>query len=338
MSLELREIGFRLAAAGGWDHFAMAAGGSMEASLGWIGGWQMRHFGKARLFELAAGGVKIGQCAVLSTRAGHDLRDGVLLAPGAAELWLAAMATVLGKIGPGAYRLGSKWRLAAPATTALAALPGVTIADESAFVVQTVDFSRWPDWASYWADVSANVRRNVARGERLAELKVAVSEGQGALLRLPAVLRGSLATHNRKALDGSGWRLAAHVAGEIIACRDHLVVAAARLGGNAVSGKASIAFGRHSHYLGGGGSRGSGRGGDSRGDAGAGWLVMRALLQLAQARGPGAQFIMGPFEAARHDEALGGGLLRSRRACRVSDVPAAITRFSFAQGRASVGH
>jgi hypothetical protein len=325
MTVVLREIGQREAALD-WDSFAIAAGGSMESSLGWISGWQMRHFGRVRLFELANGGKKIGQCAVLSTRRGHDLRDGLLLAPGSEALWPETMLAVLGKVGPGRYRVGSKWRLAPPATAALAVLPGVTIADETAFAVQTVDFSRWPDWQNYWADVSANVRRNVARGERQEGLRVVVSEGQRALLGLPTVLRGSLATHSRKALDGSGWRLAAHVAGEVIACRDHLVVAAARQGKGAVSGKASIAFGCHSHYLGGGGQR----------DAGAGWLVMRALLQQAQARGPGAQFIMGPFEAARHDEALGGGLLRSRRACRVSDVPAAITRFSFIQGRASL--
>ncbi len=299
----------------------------MESSLGWLGGWQLRHFGRARLFEISAGGVKIGQCAALSTRTGQDLRDGVLLAPGAEMLWPAAMTAVLGKIGPGLYRLGSKWRLAPPVTAKRAALPGITITDETAFVVQTVDFSRWPDWQGYWAAVSSNVRRNVARSEGQIGLRVAVSEGQGALLRLPTVLRGSLATQDRKALDGSGWRLAAHVAGEVIACRDHLVVAAARQGGDAVSGKASIAFGRHSHYLGGGGRR----------DSGAGWLVMRALLQQAQARVPGAQFIMGPFEAARHDELSGGGLLRSRRACRETDVPAAITRFFFAKGRATVG-
>lgn len=298
----------------------------MESSLGWISGWQWRHFGRARLFALMACGMKIGQCAVLSTRRGHDLRDGLLLIPDAAALWPEAMTAVLGAIGPGRYCWGSKWRLAPPATAALMALPGVTIADETTFVVQTVDFSRWPDWQSYWADVSANVRRNVARGERQAGLRLAVSEGQGALLRLSTVLRGSLATHSRKALAGGGWRLAAHVAGEAIACRDHLVVAAAQQSMGAVSGKASIAFGRHSHYLGGGSQR----------DAGSGWLVMRALLQQAQARGPGAQFIMGPFEAARHDEALGGGLLRSRRACRVTDVPAAITRFSFAGRRATL--
>jgi hypothetical protein len=132
-------------------------------------------------------------------------------------------------------------RLAPPATTGLAALSGVTNADENAFVVQSEDFSRRPDWQSFWTDVSANVRRNVARGEGQAGLCVTVSEGPG------------------------------------------------------------------------------------------------ALSQQAQARGPGAQFIMGPFEAARHDEALGGGLLRSRRACRVIDVSAAITRFSFAGRRANLG-
>lgn len=322
MTPELREIPIGTAAAAGWDEFAMAAGGSMESSLGWLRGWQLRHFSRARLFEIGAGGVRLGQCAVLTTREGHDLRDGVLMAPGAEALWSAAMAVILARIGAGRFRLGSKWRLAPPATAVVAALPGVTIVDETSFVVQTVDFSRWPDWQSYWADVSTNVRRNVARGERQAKLQVAVNSGQGALLQLPMVFRRSLATHNRKALDGSGWRIAAHVAGEVIACRDHLVVATARLGRRPVSGKASIAFGRHVHYLGGGSS------GDS-GGSGAGWLVMRALLQQAQSRGPGAQFIMGPFEAARHDEDQGGGLLRSRRACRVSDIPAAQTVFRY---------
>jgi hypothetical protein len=322
MTPELREIPISAAAASGWDEFAIAAGGSMESSLAWLRGWQLRHFGRARLLEIGVGGVKLGQCAVLTTRDGHDLRDGLLLAPGAGALWSAAMAAILAHIGAGQFQLGSKWRLAPPATAALAALPGVAIAEETPFVVQTVDFSRWPDWQSYWADVSTNVRRNVARGERQAELKVAVSKGQGALLQLPMVFRRSLSTHNRKALDGSGWRIAAHVAGEVIACRDHLVVATARQGRQRVSGKASIVFGRHVHYLGGGSS------GDS-GGSGAGWLVMRALLQQAQSRGPGAQFIMGPFEAARHDEAQGGGLLRSRRACRVSDMPVARTVFRY---------
>jgi hypothetical protein len=322
VTLELREISMRSAAVSGWDEFAMTARGSMESSLAWLRGWQLRHLGRARLFEIGVGGKRLGQCAILTNRDGHDLRDGVLLAPGAEALWSPAMAAILDRVGPGHYRVGSKWRLVPPATMALAALPGVAIARETPFVIQSVDFSRWPDWQGYWTQVSANVRRNVARAERQAKLQLALSKGKGALVHLPMVFRRSLATHDRKALDGSGWRVAAHVAGEIIACREHLVIASARIGRQPVSGKAGIAFGRHVHYLGGGST------GDI-GGTGAGWLVMRALLQQTHARGPDAQFIMGPFDAARHDEDQGGGLLRSRRACRVSDLPAALTAFRY---------
>lgn len=318
MMLTIREV--TRSTVTGWDEFAKATGASMEVSRGWLDGWRLRHLGRVRLFEVVAGDTKVGQCAVLGNGGNHDLRDGLMLDKQAHSLWPQAMAVLLSRLGPGQYRLGSKWSPASPADAALADVPGVTIASQKGFIVQAVDFSRWPDWESYWQGVSSNVRRNVAKGYRDSEHLVDLSHGRPALRRLPLVLRGNLAAHRRKSLGRLGWRVTAHMAGEGLACRDHLVVAALQSGQQPITCRASIAFGRRVHYLGGGGSS----------DAGAGWLVMHALLQQAHAQGPGAMFIMGPFDPERHDEAIGGGLLRSRRACRVSDLPARITRFSFA--------
>jgi hypothetical protein len=80
-------------------------------------------------------------------------------------------------------------------------------------------------------------------------------------------------------------------------------------------------FGTHTYYL---------DGGSRPANKGAAWYLQRSMLQRAWERHPGrAIFIMGYVDFGTHDEAVGGGLLRSRKAVRASDYETAVVTFDY---------
>ncbi len=321
MSLAIRELRLDAATRAGWDDFARRCGGSMEVSSAWLRGWQFRHRGQVRLLVVEDdAGVRVGQAAVTEARGVRTLHDRLLLAPGQEGCWAPAMQALLRRLGPGACVQGSRWSPAPPQSDALAALPGVEIEAIESFVVQAVDFDQWPDWDSYWRSVSRTLRQTVQAAEtRDGGVELAVRAGRRAVIDVPQVVLAAFGVQRRKAVFGEHWYRVVHAGGTLVTCRDHLAVASVRQHGRLVASNASVEFGRVSHLLVGG----------VRAGASGGWCSMKALLQRAQAQGPGAKFVMGAFEPSLHDEAAAGGLLRSRRACRVSDLPAARTRFHY---------
>jgi hypothetical protein len=57
------------------------------------------------------------------------------------------------------------------------------------------------------------------------------------------------------------------------------------------------------------------------------------MLEEAYRRNPAGKFVMGYVDHSIHDDAVGAGLLRSRRACRAAEFPTSVVTFRTSAGR-----
>jgi hypothetical protein len=248
--------------------------------------------------------------------------DGLLLQPRYDALWVHAMGALLEKLGPGTYCYGSELSLEAAREEDLKSVRGVAVEIVRPLVVHSVDFGRWPTWSDYWSAISNNSRRNAKRAEQtIPGLKLVVREGLISALDIPKLIRLRASMYERKGLEFQALRAGASYLGSIAGCPEHVVTAAVYKGRHAIAAFSGIEFGTHTYYR---------DGGSLAEHRGAAWYLQLAMLRRAYDRhGAAGKFIMGYVDFASHDEAVGGGLLRSRRALRVTDYPTSCVTFSY---------
>lgn len=305
-----------------WDAFAQRCDASYQLTYDWLRGWSRKSLfcKRLELFEFYQDGKKIGQCAVGHGANERIFLDRLALMPGSEALWSNCMEAVLQYLGPGRYRYGWHLTLDQSREDDLRKLPGVSIESVRPLTVHAVDFSRWQSWDEYWASTSSNTRRNAKKGES-ANLSIDVRTGIGCLSHVGAIARLRSVMYERKGIEFHQLRaLAGYVAGHIFAPQYRLSAIAAEKT-EPLAGFIGYEFGTHTYYLA-GGSRASANG--------SGWYLQKSMLQRAWERTQGrAKFVMGYVDYATHDEAIGGGLLRSRRSVNVTDYETSIVTFFY---------
>jgi hypothetical protein len=278
-----------------------------------------------KLFELFRAGRKIGQCAVgIGAREGLFL-DRLQLDPLCRELWADAMAAVLAELGPRRYVYGWDLNFEASREDDLRTIAGVTVETVCPLTVHAVDFAQWASWSEYWKSTSSNTQRNAKRAEK-ENVEVVVHQGIASLSHVPAITRLRSAMYERKGLDfGPAKVLASYVATHVT-CRNYSLTAIAYDAGAPLAGFSGMEFGPNTYYI---------DGGSLPANKGAAWLIQMVMLKRAWERSSGrGKFIMGYVDYATHDDAVGGGLIRSRKAVKASDYPTSIVTFTFAPQRA----
>lgn len=308
-----------------WDAFAEQAGASFQGSATAIRLEALKSARKQRLRRFAffdAQGAQIGQCAVLVGKPRNRILDAIQLLPHAADCWPDAMMAMLRAIGTGRYFYGGRWNKDPARTACIAALPGVCLESARPMFVQGVNFSRWPDFDSYWKKTSENVRRNARYAlERNEGIHTERLGWRAVLTNLRALCSLKAASLDKKGLQEHVIHRARRLIMTALTFRDRADLQIARDGaGGILSFQLNVRFGRETYYL---------EGGQASGATGANWLLFREVLRDAFTRHPDGHFLMGRFEPATHDEEVGGGLYRSRRSLRVDDHEIAEVEFAY---------
>ncbi|HET6971783.1 MAG TPA: GNAT family N-acetyltransferase [Phenylobacterium sp.] len=326
MSIEICEVDLAHVDRAAWDSFAIQCDVSARGMWQRLTAWQVKHLFhyRVRLFELftETGGQrrKVGQCAVAVSRDGRCLfLPRLQLAAAGPARWRAAMQALLPAIGAQVYKYGWELSLEPPREAELAAMPGVEILSARPITVHAVDFSRWRSWDDYYRQISENSRRNAKAAERrFPDLEVRVRAGRASLQMLPALVRLKDHQRRRKGLNLSTASLAVTYAVSALFEPEHVLSAGVWGGGRMLSTCFGWEVGDNFWYL---------DAASAPDNGGAAWTLLLAMLKRAYERCPTGKFIMGYVDYAIHDEAQGGGLLRSRQACRVQDYPTSILTF-----------
>lgn len=324
-SIGIRPLGGGRGADARWDAFAEQAGASFQGSATAIRLEALKSARKQRLRRFAffdAQGDQIGQCAVLVGKPRNRILDAIQLLPHAADCWSDAMMAMLREIGSGRYFYGGRWNKDPARTACIAALPGVCLESARPMFVQGVNFSRWPDFESYWKKTSENVRRNARYAlERNEGIHTEHLGWRAVLTNLWALCNLKAASLDKKGLQEHAIHRARRLIMTALTFRDRTDLQIARDGaGGILCFQLNVRFGRETYYL---------EGGQAAGATGANWLLFREVLRDAFTRHSDGHFLMGRFEPATHDEEVGGGLYRSRRSLRVDDHEIAEVEFSY---------
>lgn len=306
-----------------WDRFAGETCASFQAdhahlkAQALIGARQLRMF----RFVDAATGDKIGQCAVLKGGRRFEIQDGLQFRPDRQGQWQQAMRALLAELGAGTYVYGGLWSCEAPRDAEFAGLRGVTVEHVRPFAVQGVDFTKWPSWDRYWAKVSDSVRyESKYAPERVPGLRLERFTGLAMLKTIPAIMELQGASYARKAIGYNRWKQGLRYAYYMARCWRSLEVVLAVADAGVLAAYYGGRLGDRTYYIFGGQKAGSG---------GANWYLLKEMTRAAYEGSPEGRFIMGNVDYAVHEEASGGGLLRARRALRVSDFETSMVTFRY---------
>jgi hypothetical protein len=306
-----------------WDAFAQACGCSFRSGHSWLRAWALKWRIRYRLhvLELRASGRRIGRCAVGVGARERIFLDRLQLAPDAGpDLWAEAMAAVLAHLGPGRYRYGWQLNLEPCRAAALRRLAGVTVETVQPLTVQAVDFRQWPSWDAYWKSTSNNTRRNAKRADAEG-LRIEVRRGLASLRHAVPLVRLRSLMYERKGIRFEALKVLATYVAAYLGSPRYTLTSLVTDDEQALAGFSGMEFGPHTYYI---------DGGSRPANKGAAWALQRSMLQRAWERHPGrALFVMGYVDYATHDDAVGGGLLRSRKAVRASDYNTSVVTFSF---------
>jgi hypothetical protein len=327
-SITVSETAHKAIAPQTWDDFAEQCATSFQCTHSYLRVWalknRLRH--DLRLFELyvqeSVAPQKIGQCAIGVGGAASVFVGELQLLSGYSRFWTGAMTALLDHLGPGHYRYGSTHSLDRSREEDLKQIAAVTIESVRPLVVEAVDFSRWPTWDDYWQAISSNSRRNARRAEALIpDLSIAIRQGVKAALDIPALLSLRVAMYRRKGLAFEPWRAGLSDIGMILGCPQYVLTAVVSGRNRALAAISAVEFGPHVYYA---------NGGSRPDNGGAAWYLTLSMLRRTYERNPRtAKFIMGYVDYATHDEQVGGGLLRFRRSCRVSEYPTSVVGFAY---------
>jgi len=307
-----------------WNAFAERNRSSVRLTTGHLRGWAVKHVGRRRLrlFEVHAGGGASGdvvaQCAVGTAGTDHVFLDRLVLAPSAGP-WPPVMAAVLTAVGPGTFSYGWELSMEPPREDDIAAIPGVTVTRVRPMVVEAVDFAAWPTWEEYWRAISTNVRRNVKKAQNEIDgLQLDVRSGLGSLRHVPTIIRLRSTMYRRKGLRFRRTAAAVSAVAGIVSARRYALTAVATSSAGPMAAFHGLEFAGSTYYA---------DGGSQAGNSGAAWYLITRMAQRAYDAHPHGRFVMGYVEPAIHDEAVGGGLLRSRRSMRVTSYPTSTVTF-----------
>jgi len=314
-----------------WDKLAAVAGGTLKSAYGDMALWRRRlawGSGKAIFVRLRVADRLIGHCALGSKDGVHVFRDRLLLVPDAEALWSDAMQTLVELVGPGRYVYGSAGAIELQRQHQIAALAGCRIEQVNEYFIQAIDFGRFADWKDYWMALNGNVRRAVAHADNIANLLATTRSGTRALRYLPSFVRAASMVRERKGALALGLRDLGQLGTACFAFGDAAMLLSAEIDGRATVQQFHVRFGSDTHYLVGATRR--------DGPAVSWWLTMQAV-RAAFDHAPKGRLLLGPFDPKLHDDAVGGGLLRWRRSCRVTDFPVATVEFEKTAGLEKVG-
>ena len=314
-----------------WDRFAAECDASFESSYDHMRAEALKDLGRHRYhcFELwLTSGIsrtKIGQCAVSAGAGRFTIRDRIQLLPAYAAEWPRALSALLRHLGPGRYRYGGLLSCEPSREAELRAHPGVTVDYARPFAVQGVAFGQWPNWDRYWAKVSDSVRYEAKYApERVAGLRLERFQGLAMLRALPSMVAMQGASLGRKKLNFGIVRQTLRHAYYMALCSRSLEVVLAKADAGVLAAFYGGRMGGNTYYI---------YGGQRAGSGGANWYLLKEMTRHAYEAAPGGRFVMGNVDYAVHDEKVGGGLLRARRALRVTDHETAMIDFRYSTAR-----
>lgn len=311
-----------------WDAFAQQCGGSIRSSHSHITAWLVKRRLKARskvfmVYLVHEGGRRrqIGQCVVARMKQHTVFLDRLQLLPDCQHLWVDVMTAVVQELGPGSFQYGWELNTETSKSADIATITGVRLSVVRPLTVQAVEFSRWDSWEKYLAATSSNIRRNAKKAANtLPDLSVHTERGLRALRRVPALVRMRDDMYKRKGLRFGALSAAASSAGTILSCPKYAFVAVAATGDKVLAAFSGYSFGGDTYYT---------DGASASDNTGASWYLMLQMLEDAYRRDPAGKFVMGYVDRATHDDSVGGGLLRSRMSCRVTDFDTEIVQFEW---------
>ena len=319
----VREISLRSVVPADWDAQMRAAWASMRSAHAHLRALALKYPlpSRVRVFSIAFGGapdVPIGWFTIKRDGKVSEFYDGVLLLPDYAHLWGEALGAALAHLGPGVYRYGWPWSLEQSREAALREFPGARVIEATGIVVQGVDFSRWPDWASYYASLSQNSRRNAKKvAAVLGDGAVTVRRGTAILRDVPTLVSLRRAMYARKAMAFNAPRAALAGVMNALLCPSQAIIASIKVDGAVRSIMRLVEFGTKTYYL---------DGAAASGGDGAAWYLTLDVLQRAHRHCPTGKFLMGFYIVGTE---LSEGLIRARQSVRVTDWPTSVVTFEW---------
>jgi hypothetical protein len=306
-----------------WDRFAGRTSVSFQADHDHLKAQALIGARQLLMFEFvdSASQQKIGQCAVLKRGRHFEIQDGIQLTEDQQGHWQQAMRALLAELGAGTYSYGGLWSCEAPREAEFALLRDVTVDQVRPFAVQGVDFAKWPNWDRYWAKVSDSVRyESKYAPERVPGLRLERFTGWKMLKAIPAIMDLQRASYARKDMGYNRVKQALRYAYYMARCGRSLEVVLAVADAGVLAAYYGGQVGDRTYYIFGGQKAGSG---------GANWYLLKEMTRAAFEAAPTGRFVMGNVDYAVHEEASGGGLLRARRALRVTDFETSMVNFTY---------
>jgi hypothetical protein len=282
--------------------------------------------GPVRCFEIFADQSgdrkKVAQVAIITKFGRHTFLERLAIPPEFANLWLDCMRLLLERLGAGDYTYGAKVSDERDRSRELAGLAGVTIKDCQHFFTQSVYFKDYDSWESYYRGVGTNAKRNHKRATRtIDQLNIVTRRGPASIVDFWFLLRCYRNVAATKNIRLPVNRLVFEFFFRAAILGDRHFVSVVRSGSTRLSAISGVEFGSKLSYIHGG------RGDDDR--PGAAWYLMIESLREFSRRHPDGVYLFGTSDCPARDQTRSDGLLRSRMACRATDVGASLFTFRF---------
>lgn len=338
---ELRVAGGGLGSVdrGAWDAFAHRHRASLRLTTAHLSAWALKHAlrWRVRLYVVTdPDGVRVAQGAVASRGTRRVFLDRLVTREDAGDgasgvgLWRRSMEAILREIGPCEVAYGWELSMEPPREDTLALMAGVEVIGVRPLIVEAVDFSAWASWEDYWRSVSTNVRRNVKKAENdIPGLSLDVRTGWSCLGHVATIVRLRSRMYRRKELAFRPLPALVSAAAGVLFGGRHVLTAVVRSDEGPLAAFNGADFAGTTYYT---------EGGSEASPHGAAWYLVTEMARRAYTAHPDGRFLMGYVEPAIHDEAVGGGLLRSRRSMRVSAYPTSVVSFRWAEPTGGEAH
>lgn len=307
-----------------WDAFAGAAGSTFQCAHAHLRRRQLGNLGHGKLLviEVFDGPRKVAQAGALAKGDTLAIDNGLSVAPEHEGAWPEIMGAILAQARQRRFVYGGGWTVEPSRAAALQALPGVRVETVAEWLVQAVDFARWPDWDSYWRKVSDSVRYEARYApERIPGFALRHFAGREILRasRQLAAIRRASYSHKRLSFDG--LRTTLRFASSVLLAPELFELATVQSDEGVEALYFGTTFGENTCYLEGGIRQRRGM---------ANWHLLREMTRAAYARAPRGKFLMGPVDL-NHEPESGAdqGLIRARRALRVSDFRVGRIEFTY---------
>lgn len=308
-----------------WDSFAAQCDAGYRSSFRFLRATHILRWPTTRilLFELFYksddGEIKIGQAAVKSRRGDHAFEDQLQILPDHADKWGDAMVAIINVVGAGAYHYGHPLSLEQSRYDDICKLPCVSDVNPREITVQYIDFAKSSSWDEYYKSISTNSKRNANRAEKeIPNLNIKQLRGVGTLREIFYLVNLRDEIYMQKDIKFEKVRAALSYFSRVIGFGKKSFAASLTSNKKYLASISGVMFNDKIYYLDGG------RDTTARGAA---WYLTIEMLRICYARAPQGKFIMGYVDYAIHDEAVGGGLLRSRQSCRTTDLVTSTLQF-----------